>query len=75
MNYHELIKLCMKYNLEYKTHYGKTKSYLKLKRKVEQHQHIINKKRKQDNWTKGSETLSVGCLKTRPPLYYFIGDD
>ena len=62
MNYQELIKLCMKYNLEYKTHYGKTKSYLKLKRKVEQHQHIINKKRKQDN------------LKTRQPLYYFIGD-
>ena len=74
MNYQELIKLCMKYNLEYKTHYGKTKSYLKLKRKVEQHQHIINKKRKQDNWTKGSETLSVACLKTRQPLYYFIGD-
>ena len=49
MNYHELIKLCMKYNLEYKTHYGQTKSYLKLKRKVEQHQHIINKKRKQNN--------------------------
>ena len=49
MNYQELIKLCMKYNLEYKTHYGKTKSYIKLKRKVEQHQHIINKKRRQDN--------------------------
>ena len=49
MDYQTLIKLCKKYDIEYKNHYGIIKSYIRLKRKVEQHQHLINKKRKQDN--------------------------
>ena len=49
MDYQTLIKLCKKYDIEYKNHYGIIKSYIRLKRKVEQHQHIINKKRRQDN--------------------------
>ena len=44
MEYKILIKLCQKYNIDYKNHYGKNKSYIKLKRKVDQHQHIMNKK-------------------------------
>ena len=46
MDYKTLIKLCQKYNIDYKNNYGKTKSYIKLKRKVDQHQHIMNKKNK-----------------------------
>ena len=34
-----------KYNIDYKNHYGKNKSYIKLKRKVDQHQHIMNKRK------------------------------
>ena len=49
MEYKTLIKLCQKYNIDYKNHYGKTKSYIKLKRKVDQHQHIMNKRNKVDN--------------------------
>ena len=49
MDYQTLIKLCKKYDIEYKNHYGIIKSYIRLKRKVEQHQHLLNKKRKQDN--------------------------
>ena len=49
MDYQTLIKLCKKYDIEYKNHYGIIKSYIRLKRKVEQHQHLINKKRRQDN--------------------------
>ena len=44
MDYQTLIKLCKKYNIEYRNHYGKSKSYIKLKRKVDEYQHITNKK-------------------------------
>ena len=63
MDYQTLIKLCKKYDIEYKNHYGIIKSYIRLKRKVEQHQHLINKKRKQDIDETGTQTE-----------YYFIGD-
>ena len=46
MDYKTLIKLCQKYNIDYKNHYGKTKSYIKLKRKVDEYQHIQNKRHK-----------------------------
>ena len=30
MDYQTLIKLCKKYNIDYKNHYGKSKSYIKI---------------------------------------------
>ena len=51
MDYQTLIKLCKKYNIEYRNHYGKSKSYIKLKRKDDEYQHITNKKHKSDNTT------------------------
>ena len=46
MDYQTLIKLCQKYNIDYKKHYGKNKTYIKLKRKIQQYQNIQNKKQK-----------------------------
>ena len=46
MDYKTLIKLCQKYNIDYKNHYGKTKSYIKLKRKVDNYENV-KKNRKQ----------------------------
>ena len=40
MDYKNLIKLCQKYNIDYKNHYGKTKSYIKLKRKVDNYENV-----------------------------------
>ena len=37
MDYQTLIKLCKKYDIDYKNHYGKSKSYIKLKRKIQQY--------------------------------------
>ena len=51
MEYKTLIKLCQKYNIDYKNHYGKTKSYIKLKRKVDEYQHIMNKRNKTNSIT------------------------
>ena len=51
MEYKTLIKLCQKYNIDYKNHYGKNKSYIKLKRKVDEYQHNMNKKHKADSIT------------------------
>ena len=49
MDYQTLIKLCQKYNFDYKNHYGRSKSYIKLKRKIQQYQNIQNKKQKENN--------------------------
>ena len=49
MDYQTLIKLCQKYNIDYKNHYGKNKSYIKIKRKIQQYQNIQNKKQKENN--------------------------
>ena len=46
MDYQTLIKLCQKYNIDYKNHYGKGKSYIKLKRKIQQYQNFKNKNKK-----------------------------
>ena len=40
MDYKTLIKLCQKYNIDYKNYYGRTKSYIKLKRKVENYENV-----------------------------------
>ena len=72
MEYKILIKLCQKYNIDYKNHYGKTKSYIKLKRKVEQYQHNTNKKYKVDNnncqyYNLDNDELNLSIK------YYYIG--
>ena len=46
MDYRTLIKLCQKYNIDYKNYYGRIKSYIKLKRKVENYENV-KKNRKQ----------------------------
>ena len=71
MEYKTLIKLCIKYNIDYKNHYGKTKSYIKLKRKVDQHQHIMNKKNKVDNYIGLDNEELHQSIKYR---LFYIGD-
>ena len=68
MDYNKLIKLCQKYNIDYKNHYGKNKSYIKLKRKVDQHQHIMNNRNKVDNYI-GLDNEEIG----KSIKYYYIG--
>ena len=46
MDYKTLIKLCQKYNIDYKNYYGKTKSYIKLKRKVDNYENVKKTKNK-----------------------------
>ena len=73
MDYNKLIKLCQKYNIDYKNHYGKTKSYIKLKRKVDQHQHIMNKRNKTDNNNK-CNYIGLDNEELRNSIkYYYIG--
>ena len=71
MEYKTLIKLCQKYNIDYKNNYGKTKSYIKLKRKVDQHQHIMNKKNKVDNYIGLDNEELHQSIKYR---LFYIGD-
>ena len=47
MDYYSLIKLCQKYDIDYRNHYGRSKSYIKLKRKVQQYENNKNKKIKE----------------------------
>ena len=47
MDYKTLLKLCQKYNIDYRNHYGKTKSYIKLKRKVDNYENVNKKNKKQ----------------------------
>ena len=68
MEYKTLIKLCIKYNIDYKNHYGKTKSYIKLKRMVDQHQHVMNKRNKVDNYIGLDNEELRNSIK-----YYYIG--
>ena len=68
MDYKTLIKLCQKYNIDYKNHYGKTKSYIKLKRKVDEYQHIMNKRNKVDNYIGLDNEELRNSIK-----YYYIG--
>ena len=45
MDYNKLIKLCQKYNIDYKNHYGKSKSYTKLEYSNIKISKIKNKKK------------------------------
>ena len=47
MDYYSLIKLCQKYDINYRNHYGRSKSYIKLKRKIQQYENNKNKKIKE----------------------------
>ena len=72
MDYQTLIKLCKKYNIEYRNHYGKSKSYIKLKRKVDEYQHIQNKKRKINN--DYCQYFNIYNDELETPIRFYIGD-
>ena len=67
MDYKTLIKLCQKYNIDYKNHYGKNKSYIKLKRKVDNYENI-KKKQKINNYIGLDNEELRNSIK-----YYYIG--
>lgn len=67
MDYQTLIKICQKYNIDYKNHYGKTKSYIKLKRKINNYENI-KKKQKINNYIGlDNEEINLSIK------YYYIG--
>ena len=67
MDYQTLIKLCLKYNIDYKNHYGKNKSYIKLKRKVNNYENV-KKKQKINNYINlNNDELNLSIK------YYYIG--
>ena len=67
MDYTKLIKLCQKYNIEWRNHYGKTKSYIKLKRKVDNYENV-KKKQKINNYINlDNDELNLSIK------YYYIG--
>ena len=68
--YSDLIKLCNKYNIEYKTYYGKNKTFKRLKRKVEQYEAKL-KKRKADKID--VSPLELDELGTLIKYRYYIG--
>ena len=70
MDYNKLIKLCQKYNIDYKNDYGKNKSYIKLKRKVDNYENV-KKKQKINNYINlDNDELN---LSIKYKLFY-IGD-
>ena len=67
MEYKTLIKLCQKYNIEWRNHYGKTKSYIKLKRKIINYENV-KKKQKINNYINlDNDELNLSIK------YYYIG--
>lgn len=69
--YSDIIKLCNKYNIEYKTYYGKNKTFKKLKRKVEQYEAKLKKRKADKIYVSPLELDELGTLiKYR----YYIGD-
>ena len=70
MDYNKLIKLCQKYNIEWRNHYGKTKSYIKLKRKIINYENV-KKKQKINNYINlDNDELNLS-IKYR---LFYIGD-
>lgn len=69
--YFDLIKLCDKYNIEFKTKYGKNKTFKKLQRQVKQYEAKL-KKRKEDKFY--VSPLEVDELGTLIRYHYYIGD-
>lgn len=69
--YSDIIKLCNKYNIEYKTYYGKNKTFKRLKRKVEQYEAKLKKRKADKIYVSPLELDELGTLiKYR----YYIGD-
>ena len=67
MDYKTLIKLCQKYNIDYKNHYGKTKSYIKLKRKVDNYENVKKKQKTNNYLSLDNDELNLSIK------YYYIG--
>lgn len=82
--YPDLIKLCNKYNIEYKTYYGKNKTAKSLKRKIEQHVAKMKKRKAEVCGTKSPPLKWAAPVNTYvSPLEldelgtlirYYIGD-
>ena len=72
MEYKILIKLCQKYNIDYKNHYGKNKSYIKLKRKVDNYENIKKKQKVDTNFKSNYYNLDNDEL-CNSIKYYYIG--
>ena len=70
MDYKTLLKLCQKYNIDYKNHYGKNKSYIKLKRKVDNYENVKKKQKINNYYNLYNDEL---CNAIRARLFY-IGD-
>ena len=70
MDYKTLIKICQKYNIDYKNHYGKTKSYIKLKRKVDNYENV-KKKQKTNNYLNLNNDELGSAIRYR---LFYIGD-
>ena len=71
MDYKTLIKLCQKYNIDYKNHYGKTKSYIKLKRKVDNYENVKKKQKTNSYFSLDNDELGSAI---RYRQWYYIGD-
>ena len=71
MDYKTLLKLCQKYNIDYKNHYGKTKSYIKLKRKVDNYENVKKKQKTNNYLSLDNDEL---CSAIRYRQWYYIGD-
>ena len=71
MDYKTLIKLCQKYNIDYKNYYGRIKSYIKLKRKVENYENV-KKKQKTNNYLSLDNDELGSAIRYRQ--WYYIGD-
>ena len=67
MDYKTLLKLCQKYNIDYKNHYGKTKSYIKLKRKVDNYENVKKKQKINNYLSLDNDELNLSIK------YYYIG--
>ena len=69
MDYQTLIKLCKKYNIEYRNHYGRSKSFIKLKRKVDQYENLKSKKQK----IHSCQYFNIYNDELETPIRYYIG--
>ena len=70
MDYKTLLKLCQKYNIDYRNHYGKTKSYIKLKRKVDNYENVKKKQKTNIYLSLNNDELG-SAIKYR---LFYIGD-
>ena len=60
--YADLIKICNEYNIEYKTYYGKNQTFKRLKRKVEQYEAKLKKRKADKIYVSPLELDELGTL-------------